>query len=56
MKMGLLFKMVGMIFGMSNIMVNMDDEEGSLKLKRMIYICDSMMDKELDLDGKIFIE
>jgi len=33
-----------------------DDEEGSLKLKRMIYICDSMTVKELDSDGKMFIE
>jgi signal recognition particle subunit SRP54 len=41
---------------MSNMMQGMDDEEGSLKLKRMIYICDSMTDKELDSDGKIFIE
>ncbi|CAP60900.1 uncharacterized protein PODANS_0_830 [Podospora anserina S mat+] len=56
MKMGPLSKMAGMIPGMSNIMANMDDEEGSLKLKRMIYICDSMTDKELDSDGKIFIE
>lgn len=34
----------------------LDDEEGSMKLKRMIYICDSMTTKELDSDGKMFIE
>ena len=34
----------------------MDDEEGGMKLKRMIYICDSMTQKELDSDGKMFVE
>ncbi|KAG5956907.1 hypothetical protein E4U58_006347 [Claviceps cyperi] len=56
MKMGPLSKMAGMIPGMSSMMQGMDDEEGSAKLKRMIYICDSMTDKELDSDGKILIE
>ena len=56
MKMGPLSKMAGMIPGMSNMMGDMNDEEGSDKLKRMIYICDSMTVKELDSDGKIFIE
>lgn len=56
MKMGPLSKMAGMIPGLSNMMGNMDDEEGSMKLKRMIYICDSMTEKELDSDGKLFIE
>jgi len=44
--------MAGMIPGLSNMMGNMDDDEGSKKLKRMIYICDSMTLKELDSDGK----
>lgn len=56
MKMGPLSKMAGMIPGMSNMMQGMDDEEGSMKLKRMIYICDSMTAKELDSDGRMFIE
>ncbi|CAK7225377.1 Signal recognition particle [Sporothrix bragantina] len=56
MKMGPLSKMAGMIPGMSGLMAGMDDEEGSAKLKRMIYICDSMTDKELDSDGKLFLE
>ncbi|KAI9898782.1 hypothetical protein N3K66_007142 [Trichothecium roseum] len=56
MKMGPLSKMAGMIPGMSNMMQGMDDDEGSAKLKRMIYICDSMTDKELDSDGKILID
>ncbi|EMC93821.1 hypothetical protein BAUCODRAFT_93699 [Baudoinia panamericana UAMH 10762] len=56
MKMGPLSKMAGMIPGLSNMMGSMDDEEGSVKLKRMIYICDSMTVKELDSDGKCFVE
>jgi signal recognition particle subunit SRP54 len=56
MKMGPLSKMAGMIPGLSNMMGGMDDEEGGLKLRRMIYICDSMTEKELESDGKIFVE
>lgn len=56
MKMGPLSKMAGMIPGLSNMMGGMDDEEGAMKLKRMIYICDSMTTKELDGDGKMFVE
>ncbi|TKA50127.1 Signal recognition particle 54 kDa protein [Friedmanniomyces simplex] len=41
---------------MGGMMQGMDDEEGSMKLKRMIYICDSMTAKELDSDGKVFVE
>jgi signal recognition particle subunit SRP54 len=55
MKMGPLSKMAGMIPGLSNMMGGMDDEEGAAKLKRMIFICDSMTDAELDSDGKIFL-
>ena len=56
MKMGPLSKMAGMIPGLGQMMGGMDDEEGSMKMKRMIYVCDSMNDKELDSDGKVFIE
>jgi signal recognition particle subunit SRP54 len=56
MKMGPLSKMAGMIPGLSNMMGGMDDEEGGTKLKRMIYICDSMTEKELESDGKMFID
>ncbi|MCJ1365902.1 Signal recognition particle [Acarospora aff. strigata] len=56
MKMGPLSKMAGMIPGLSQMMGGMDDEEGSMKMKRMIYICDSMTIKELDSDGKVFVE
>ncbi|KAL8708185.1 MAG: hypothetical protein Q9225_007640 [Loekoesia sp. 1 TL-2023] len=56
MKMGPLSKMAGMIPGLGQMMGGMDDEAGSMKMKRMIYICDSMTNKELDSDGKIFVE
>ncbi|KAI9802374.1 MAG: Signal recognition particle [Piccolia ochrophora] len=56
MKMGPLSRMAGMIPGLSQMMNGMDDEEGGMKLKRMIYICDSMTIKELDSDGKVFVQ
>ncbi|PHH58949.1 hypothetical protein CDD81_4063 [Ophiocordyceps australis] len=56
MKMGPLSKMAGMIPGMSGMMQGMDDEEGGAKLRRMIYMCDSMTEKELDSDGKMLVE
>ncbi|KAG9193411.1 signal recognition particle protein [Alternaria panax] len=56
MKMGPLSKMAGMIPGLSSMMGGMDDEEGGTKLKRMIYICDSMTEKELESDGKMFVD
>lgn len=56
MKMGPLSKMASMLPGLGQMMGGMDDEEGSAKMKRMIYICDSMTLKELDSDGKIFVE
>ncbi|KAF8460673.1 SRP54-type protein [Kalaharituber pfeilii] len=55
MKMGPLSKMAGMIPGLAQLTAGMDDEEGSAKLKRMIYICDSMNERELDSDGKVFV-
>lgn len=56
MKMGPLSKMASMLPGVGQMMGGMDDEEGSAKMKRMIYICDSMTLKELDSDGKVFVE
>ncbi|MCJ1347221.1 Signal recognition particle, partial [Peltigera leucophlebia] len=56
MKMGPLSKMASMLPGVGQMMGGMDDEEGSAKMKRMIYICDSMTLKELDSDGKIFVD
>jgi signal recognition particle subunit SRP54 len=56
MKMGPLSKVASMIPGLSNMMGGMEDEEGSKKLKNIIYICDAMTEKELDSDGKIFVD
>jgi signal recognition particle subunit SRP54 len=56
MKMGPLSKLSGMIPGLSNLTAGLDDEDGSLKLRRMVYIFDSMTAAELDSDGKIFVE
>ena len=60
MKMGPLSKMASMVPGLGNMMGGAaggkDDEEGAMKMKRMIFICDSMTEKELDSDGKIFVE
>ncbi|KAL7274347.1 Signal recognition particle [Rhizina undulata] len=56
MKMGPLSKMAGMIPGLSQMMGDVGDEEGTAKLKRMIYIMDSMTEKELDSDGKCFTD
>ncbi|MCJ1275939.1 Signal recognition particle [Puttea exsequens] len=56
MKMGPLSKMAGMIPGLGQMTGGMDDDEGSAKMKRMIYITDSMTSRELDSDGKIFVE
>ncbi|KAI5301902.1 Signal recognition particle [Ascosphaera pollenicola] len=56
MKMGPLSKISSMIPGLSNITAGLDDEDGSLKLRRMIYIFDSMTTAELNSDGKVFVE
>lgn len=55
MKMGPLSKMAGMIPGLGQMTSGMDDAQGTEKMKRMIYICDSMNEKELNSDGKIFV-
>jgi len=56
MKMGPLSKLSGMIPGLSNMTAGLDDEDGSLKLRRMIYLFDSMTAAELDSDAKIFVD
>ena len=53
MNMGPMSKMAAMIPGLGN-MEGLSDEDSSAKMKRMIYICDSMTNAELDSDGKIF--
>ncbi|KTW29755.1 signal recognition particle protein SRP54 [Pneumocystis carinii B80] len=53
MKMGPITKLLSMVPGTSQMM---DGIEGSSKkFKKLIYIMDSMTEKELDSDGKIFI-
>jgi signal recognition particle subunit SRP54 len=37
-------------------MLSGSDEEGSLRMKRMIFITDSMTAAELDSDGSLFME
>ncbi|GAO49221.1 signal recognition particle protein [Saitoella complicata NRRL Y-17804] len=57
MKMGPLSKMAGMIPGLSQLGLGEgSDEEGSRRLKRMMCVMDSMTEKELDSDGKIFLD
>ena len=55
MKMGPLSKVAGMIPGLGSMMSGMSDEDGTDKLKRMIYIFDSMTAKELDGNGAILV-
>lgn len=55
-KMGPLSKIASMIPGMSNMMQGVSEDEASYRLKRMVFIMDSMTKKELDSDGEIFID
>lgn len=45
-----------MIPGLPQDLLQGSDEEGSLRLKRMIYMTDSMTASELDSDGSPFME
>lgn len=45
-----------MIPGLSQDLLQGSDEEGALRMKRMIYITDSMSSVELDSDGSLFME
>jgi signal recognition particle subunit SRP54 len=45
-----------MIPGLPTEMLAGSDEEGSLRMKRMIFITDSMTAAELDSDGTLFME
>lgn len=56
MKLGPMSKMAGMIPGLSGMMGEMNDDDSTVKMKRMLYICDSMNEKELNSDGKIFVD
>jgi hypothetical protein len=45
-----------MIPGLPQDLLQGSDEEGSLRMKRMLYITDSMSTSELDSDGSLFME
>jgi len=53
--MGSISKMMSMIPGMPQEMLSGSDEENSTRLKRMVFITDSMTAEELDSDGMIFM-
>ncbi|KAH8833635.1 SRP54-type protein [Flagelloscypha sp. PMI_526] len=56
MNMGPISKIASMIPGLPQDMLQGSDEEGTLRMKRMIYITDSMTAMELDSDGSPFME
>src|SRR6266404_38368 len=53
---GPISKIASMIPGLPQDMLQGSDEEGALRMKRMIYITDSMSSTELDSDGSLFME
>ncbi|QLQ78839.1 hypothetical protein HG537_0B01870 [Torulaspora globosa] len=56
MKMGPLSNIAQMIPGMGNMMSQVGEEETSKKMKKMIYVLDSMTKEELESDGRLFID
>ncbi|KAH9079523.1 signal recognition particle protein [Lactarius deliciosus] len=56
MNLGPLSKITSMIPGLPQDLLQGSDEEGALRMKRMIYITDSMSSTELDSDGSPFME
>ncbi|KAL9715205.1 Signal recognition particle [Leucoagaricus gongylophorus] len=56
MNMGPIIKIASMIPGLPQELLQGSDEEGSQRMKRMIYITDSMTAAELDSDGSPFME
>jgi signal recognition particle subunit SRP54 len=53
---GPISKIASMIPGLPQELLQGSDEEGSMRMKRMIYITDSMSSAELDSDGTLFME
>jgi signal recognition particle subunit SRP54 len=53
---GPISKIASMIPGLSQDLLQGSDEDGALRMKRMIYITDSMSSTELDSDGSLFME
>lgn len=56
MNLGPISKITSMIPGLPQDLLQGSDEEGALRMKRMIYITDSMSSTELDSDGSLFME
>ncbi|KAF8136587.1 SRP54-type protein [Boletus edulis] len=56
MNMGPISKIASMIPGLPQDMLAGSDEDASLRMKRMVYITDSMSAAELDSDGSMFTE
>ncbi|CAE6414474.1 unnamed protein product [Rhizoctonia solani] len=56
MSMGPISKLASMIPGLPAELLQGGDEEGSRRMKRMLFITDSMTAEELDSDGMIFLE
>ncbi|KAF8892533.1 signal recognition particle protein [Infundibulicybe gibba] len=56
MNMGPISKIASMIPGLPQDLLQGSDEEGSMRMKRMIFITDSMTAMELDSDGTPFME
>jgi len=56
MNLGPISKIASMIPGLPQDLLQGSDEEGALRMKRMIYITDSMSSEELDSDGSLFME
>ena len=53
---GPISKIASMIPGLPQDMLQGSDEEGAQRMKRMIFITDSMTSRELDSDGTPFLE
>lgn len=53
---GPISKIASMIPGLPQELLEGSDEEGSMRMKRMIYMTDSMTAMELDSDGMPFME
>ncbi|AET38919.1 RNA-binding signal recognition particle subunit SRP54 Ecym_3433 [Eremothecium cymbalariae DBVPG len=56
MKMGPLSNIASMIPGLGNMMNSVTEEETSKKMKKMVYVLDSMTKEELESDGRILID
>ncbi|AAS50406.2 AAR041Wp [Eremothecium gossypii ATCC 10895] len=56
MKMGPLSNLASMIPGMSGMMSGISEDETSRKMKKMVYVLDSMSREELESDGRVFID